>query len=188
MNARLRIATVADSAVLIQLMSEFYAESDYAIDSERAEAAFSELLRDERLGRVWLIEWQSEIAGYVVLTLGYGMEYGGRDAFVDDLFVRPAFRGKGLGKMTLAEERGRRERRTAKAAVRPGCVSLRLRPRVQRAPYALAYGSQLLFLFAVGLEDVGEECAGRSISKGHGLSREPFATKVTFGIKANRIP
>jgi ribosomal protein S18 acetylase RimI-like enzyme len=110
MNARLRIATAADCADLIELMSEFYAESDYALDSGRAEAAFSELLGDERLGRVWLIECQSEIAGYVVLTLGYSMEYGGRDAFVDDLFVRPAFRGKGLGKMTLAGVRAESER------------------------------------------------------------------------------
>jgi ribosomal protein S18 acetylase RimI-like enzyme len=33
------------------------------------------------------------------------MEYGGRDAFIDDLFIRPAFRGKGLGRSALAEVR-----------------------------------------------------------------------------------
>jgi ribosomal protein S18 acetylase RimI-like enzyme len=33
------------------------------------------------------------------------MEYGGRDAFVDDLFIQAGFRGAGLGAATLAEVR-----------------------------------------------------------------------------------
>ena len=105
MSSTLRPATLADRALLVALMSEFYAESDYSLDPRRAEEAFDVLLGDERLGRVWLIQSQSEIAGYVVLTLGYSMEYGGRDAFVDDLFIRPTFRGKGLGSAALAELR-----------------------------------------------------------------------------------
>ena len=105
MKPTLRAATAADRALLVELMTEFYAESQYTLDKARAEEAFSTLLADERLGRIWLIQSQSETVGYVVLTLGYSMEYGGRDAFVDDLFIRPAFRGKGLGKLTLAEVR-----------------------------------------------------------------------------------
>lgn len=109
MNPRLRIATPSDCGLLVELMSEFYGESHYALDRRRAESAFSELLRNEQLGRVWLVELQSEIVGYAVLTLGYSMEYGGRDAFVDDLFIRPAFRRKGLGRMTLAAMRAKSE-------------------------------------------------------------------------------
>jgi ribosomal protein S18 acetylase RimI-like enzyme len=33
------------------------------------------------------------------------MEYGGRNAFVDDLFIRPAFRGRGLGGQLVAHAR-----------------------------------------------------------------------------------
>ncbi len=39
--------------------------------------------------------------GYVVLTLGFSMEYGGLRGFVDDFFVRPAARGRGLGAAAL---------------------------------------------------------------------------------------
>lgn len=88
MNPHLRAATPGDCAVLVELMSEFYAESGYPLNRQRAQLAFSELLADERLGLIWLIQAGPEIAGYVVLTLGYSMEYGGRDAFVDDLFIR----------------------------------------------------------------------------------------------------
>jgi ribosomal protein S18 acetylase RimI-like enzyme len=87
--------------LLVEMMAEFYAESGYAFEGSRAHAAFAHLLSDESLGRVWLLRAASEAAGYIVLTLGYSMEYGGRDAFVDDLYVRPAYRGRGLGSLAL---------------------------------------------------------------------------------------
>jgi GNAT superfamily N-acetyltransferase len=75
------------------------------LDRERADAAFTVLLSDPRLGRVWLIEQDSAAVGYVVITLVYGMEYGGLMVFVDDFFARPAFRNAGLGTATLAAAR-----------------------------------------------------------------------------------
>lgn len=102
MDPHLRQASPDNCALLVDLMTEFYAEADYPLNRRRAEAAFSELLADPRLGLVWVIEVESAPVGYVVMTLGYSMEYGGRDAFVDDLFIRPDFRGHGLG--TLAVE------------------------------------------------------------------------------------
>lgn len=86
-------------------MAEFYAESDYPLNRDRAAQAFSALLADERLGHVWLIGADSQDVGYIVLTLGYSMEYGGLDGFVDDLFIRAPFRGAGLGTAALDEVR-----------------------------------------------------------------------------------
>jgi ribosomal protein S18 acetylase RimI-like enzyme len=37
------------------------------------------------------------VIGYVVLTLGYSLEYLGRDAFVDELYVRQTYRRQGVG-------------------------------------------------------------------------------------------
>jgi ribosomal protein S18 acetylase RimI-like enzyme len=94
-----------DCPLLLDLMAEFYAESGHPVDRERARAAFSALLADRRLGQVWLIHADAGPVGYVVLTLGYSMEYGGPDAFVDDLFIQASHRGRGLGKLALAEVR-----------------------------------------------------------------------------------
>ncbi len=105
MTPHLREATLGDCALLVDLMSEFYAESGYPLNRRRAEVAFSELLAGPALGHVWLIEAQPGPVGYLVLTLGYSMEFGGRDAFVDDLFIRPPFRGSGLGRLALSEVR-----------------------------------------------------------------------------------
>jgi ribosomal protein S18 acetylase RimI-like enzyme len=45
----------------------------------------------------------------VILTLGYSFEFRGRDAFVDELYIEPEFRRRGLGRraMEFLEERAR---------------------------------------------------------------------------------
>lgn len=86
-------------------MADFYAEADFVLDRPRAEEAFTALLADSRLGRVWLIEQGSDVVGHVVVTFVFAMEYGGLTAVVDDFYVRPASRGAGFGTSALAEVR-----------------------------------------------------------------------------------
>jgi ribosomal protein S18 acetylase RimI-like enzyme len=45
---------------------------------------------------------RGELAGYVVAAFGFSLEYQGRDAFVDELYVQPAHRGRGLARAALA--------------------------------------------------------------------------------------
>lgn len=98
-------ASPDDIPSLVSLMEEVYAESGFPLNHARATEAFSTLLADEHLGRAWLIQSCGQNVGYLVLTLGYSMEYGGRSAFVDDLFVRQPFRRSGLASAALAELR-----------------------------------------------------------------------------------
>jgi len=83
-------------------MQEFYAESSFPLDREWAAASFAALLADPALGGVWLAEAEGLPAGYVVLTVRFSMESGGRDGFVDDLYVRPAFRRRSVARELLA--------------------------------------------------------------------------------------
>jgi len=101
----MRRALPGDIATLVALMAEFYAESDYGLDQELAERAFAAILSDERLGYVWLIDDEAKVVGYVVLTLRFGMEYGGLMACIDDLFVVPQSRNKGLTTAALVQVR-----------------------------------------------------------------------------------
>jgi GNAT superfamily N-acetyltransferase len=86
----------------VALMAEFYAEADFPLPAANAMRAFAALLADPALGAVWLAGGGERPAGYAVLTVGYSMEYGGLRGFVDDLYVRPAARGRGVAAALLA--------------------------------------------------------------------------------------
>jgi len=99
-------AGVEHVPALVELMRDFHAEAGYPLPEGAAARAFETLVRDPRLGRVWILEADGEPAGYLVLTIGFSMEFGGLRAFVDDFFVRPGFRGRGLGTAALDAVRG----------------------------------------------------------------------------------
>lgn len=101
----MRQASIEDAPRLVALMREFYAESATPFDPTAAADAFEALLSDDRLGTVWLIQAGDNEVGYVVVTFSYSMEFSGRNGFLDDLFIRPPFRGAGLGTAALAEVR-----------------------------------------------------------------------------------
>jgi GNAT superfamily N-acetyltransferase len=94
-----------DIPTLLALMSAFYAESGYDLNRALAETAFDAILSDQRLGYVWLIDEETRNVGYVVLTFRFGMEYGGLMACLDDLFVVPQSRNKGLSTAALIQVR-----------------------------------------------------------------------------------
>ena len=96
-----RTATTADLSTVLALLRDFYAEDGATYDAE-ADAALLALLADPNLGRVVLIVDEEGLAvGYVVVAFGYSLEFRGKDAFVDELYVAPNHRGRGLGKGAL---------------------------------------------------------------------------------------
>jgi ribosomal protein S18 acetylase RimI-like enzyme len=82
-------------------MAAFYAESGYPLPEAPATRAFTTLLADARLGGAWLAEINGEPVGHTVLTVSFSMEYGGLRGFVDDLYVRPEARRRGVGAALL---------------------------------------------------------------------------------------
>ena len=98
-----RIAAEGDVPALVALMTEFYAESGYPLPAAAAARTFRALIADARLGHVFLMEDGGRPAGFAVLTVSFSMEYGGVRGFVDDFFVAPEFRGRGVGAAALTE-------------------------------------------------------------------------------------
>jgi ribosomal protein S18 acetylase RimI-like enzyme len=100
--AKIELVTVDGDreGLLLRLARDFHAEDGHPL-SERGAAALSQVARGHPLARAWLIEERGEVVGYTVLGLGFGIEYGGADAFVDDLYLIPVARGRGLGRQVL---------------------------------------------------------------------------------------
>ena len=100
---RTRLATPADQAKLLPLVRELWRHERMPWDDERTPAALARLLGDASLGRVWIAEDdEAHAVGYLALCFGYSLEYLGRDAFIDELYVDDAFRGRGVGRELIA--------------------------------------------------------------------------------------
>ena len=99
-------ARLADTDVLLGMMRELYTVDRIPFDADLARTALTTLLQEPTYGCVWLITDGAEPVGYLVLTFDYSLEYGGRDAFIDELFVREGHRRRGIGTQALqmAEE------------------------------------------------------------------------------------
>ena len=90
---------MGDLAALIDLGERYCVADGAQRDSDRAEAAFTPLLVDDRHGVVLVVEVDERVIGYAVLTWGWSIEAGGREALIDEMYVdRP---GRGYGSLLI---------------------------------------------------------------------------------------
>jgi GNAT superfamily N-acetyltransferase len=94
--------TSADIEFLLAYVEDLYEFLGIRFDEHRARAAIQGLIDAPALGGIWLIYEASDPVGYLALTSGYSLEFGGRTAFIDELYVRPESRRRGIGAQALA--------------------------------------------------------------------------------------
>jgi GNAT superfamily N-acetyltransferase len=113
----IRPATVHDVALLrtlIRELAEFERELDLCVIEE------ADLARDgfgpNPKFRALIAEWDGQPAGYAVY-FGYYSTWAGSGLYLEDVFVRPQFRRKGIGLALLAE--------VARIALQENCRAMR---------------------------------------------------------------
>jgi GNAT superfamily N-acetyltransferase len=102
MDPDFRIAGPADLETLLPFVREFWAIERLAFVEPAVRRALGGILARSEFGRVVVIEVESLPVGYYVLTLGYSLEHLGRDAFVDEIYLRDAWRSRGIGARAFA--------------------------------------------------------------------------------------
>lgn len=95
------LANLSDTDLVIELMREFYSLEHLNFQEEAARQALQQILSDRRFGLVHLIEVEGKVAGYLVLTFSFSLEFHGQNAFVDELYLRESYQGQGIGKKAL---------------------------------------------------------------------------------------
>ncbi len=95
----IRIAGSEDTDVLIRLIEDFYLVDGHDFDEAFVRQGLEPLLDSDRYGFALVADEDGAPGGYIVITWGYSLESGGRDALVDEFYV--ARRGKGLGSRLL---------------------------------------------------------------------------------------
>ena len=86
---------------ILEMMADFNAIDNYSFDQEIGKQNLKEFLSNDRLGRLWTIHRSNQVVGYIALTFGFSFEYKGKDAFIDELFIKEEFRNMGIGRETM---------------------------------------------------------------------------------------
>ncbi len=103
MSAALTLATPEHFDRLDALVAAFHAEEGIRLSEEARRAGIAPLLEGIPHGAAYLIGPPRAPIGYVIVTFGWSVEFGGMDGFVDEIFVRPGVRGRGVaGEVLLA--------------------------------------------------------------------------------------
>jgi len=99
--SNLRIATSEDYSYLLPLIQEFCEIDNHEFELSRIERSLLPLLNDPNLGVVIVLENDNELIGYAVLTWGWSLESGGREALLDEIYIKT--RNEGMGTLLLQE-------------------------------------------------------------------------------------
>lgn len=119
---------------VLSLIRELAAYEKLGHEVEATEAMIAEALFSES-PRLYceIVEWEGEVAGFAVWFLNCSTFAGRFGIYLEDLFVRPQFRGRGLGKALLAH--------LAKACVDNGWARLQWAVLAWNAPAIAFYKS-----------------------------------------------
>ncbi len=130
----IRKASASDIPLIIQFIKEL---AEYEKAPEHAVATGEDLRRHgfdaEPKFRVLIAEWNDEPAGFGLFFYHYSTWVGRPTLFLEDLFVRPRFRGRGIGRALFL--------RLARVAVGEGCGRLEWQVLDWNAPAIQFYQS-----------------------------------------------
>ena len=99
---RFRKAKKADTNILKTLIREYYRFDRQQVSNEKIASSLTFALQDNPYVSIWLIDVADNVAGYLVIAIGFTIEAGGKDGFLDELFLREPFRGSGVGRKGAA--------------------------------------------------------------------------------------
>jgi ribosomal protein S18 acetylase RimI-like enzyme len=101
MNISFKSAEETETGVILNFMIKLYDQENIPFNEKEMEDSLRKLLKNDIYGKAFLIYADGSAAGYLIITFGYSIEFKGKDALIDELYIDKNFRGKGLGTEAL---------------------------------------------------------------------------------------
>lgn len=98
MSTAITLATTADIDALLPLLQRHDEERRNSTDNVQLAESVQPLLEGQPHGAIWLIGPRRSPLGYVLVTFGWSRSLGGREAWLDEIFIRPSVRNRGIAK------------------------------------------------------------------------------------------
>lgn len=103
MGYKIRQATVEDVPLILELI-EALADYEKLLDEVVAtEEGLEESLFEKKQAEVIILEEHGEGVGFALYFHNFSTFLGKANLYLEDLYVKPAYRGKGYGKALLSE-------------------------------------------------------------------------------------
>ncbi len=90
-----------DKLMILSMRKDFYSIDQYPFDTEEQDRLTTEFFLNPSLGILYKILKEDRVIGYVCLTFSYSFEYGGKTAFVDELYLKKEHRSQGYGSQIM---------------------------------------------------------------------------------------
>ncbi|WP_386681470.1 GNAT family N-acetyltransferase [Loktanella sp. R86503] len=101
MSTAIALAGPGDADKVMDLMARYHADAGLPHDDTHRAQVTRPLLDGSPLGAVWLIGPKSSPLGYVMVTFGWSMAHGGMVGWLEECYIRPSVRGRGIGTEVL---------------------------------------------------------------------------------------
>ncbi|MEM7732550.1 MAG: GNAT family N-acetyltransferase [Pseudomonadota bacterium] len=94
---QLTLAKPDHADILIKLIGDFHVEEGLESTEDHRATAIAPLLEGSPHGAIYLAGPARAPVGYVALAFGWSITGGGLEAYIDEFYIRPGVRGRGIG-------------------------------------------------------------------------------------------
>ncbi len=101
MKTEIKIMTAEHKSEVAQMMRVFYASDAVSTDGspEIFENDINECISNSPFLTGYILEADSKTAGYAMCAHSFSTEFGKPCVWIEDIYIKPDFRGLGIGKM-----------------------------------------------------------------------------------------